>query len=103
MLRLPYENIMHTKNSKQAIESAAVSGCTKISCVRKVGVTRIRKFSAYEIFQGKVKIYWKEDASMHSEIVSLIPRKIKEEKKRKQERLGSRIEQLKRAFWIYST
>ena len=43
----------------------------------------------------KNKIYWKEDAS--SEIVSLIPRKIKEEKKRKQERLGSRIEQLKRA------
>ena len=42
-----------------------------------------------------MKIYWKEDAS--SEIVSLIPRKIKEEKKRKQERLVSRIEQLKRA------
>ena len=41
---------MHTKNSKQVSESAAVSGCTKISCVRKAGVPRIRKFSAYEIF-----------------------------------------------------
>ena len=34
--RLPYENKMHTKNSKQVRESAAVSGCTKIPCVRKV-------------------------------------------------------------------
>ena len=31
-------------------ESAAVSDCTKISCVRKVGEPRIRKLSAYEIF-----------------------------------------------------
>ena len=31
-------------------ESAAVSDCTKISCVRKVGEFRIRKLSAYEIF-----------------------------------------------------
>ena len=28
---------MHTKNSKQVRESASVSGCTKVSCVRKVG------------------------------------------------------------------
>ena len=41
---------MHAKGTKQVRESAAVSDCTKISCVRKVGVPRIRKLSAYEIF-----------------------------------------------------
>ena len=30
------KNRMHTKNAKQVIESAAVSDCTKIPCVRKV-------------------------------------------------------------------
>ena len=30
-------NKMRTKNSKQVRESAAISGCTKISCIRKVG------------------------------------------------------------------
>ena len=48
--RLPYENIRHAKGTKQVRESAAVSDCTKISCVRKVGEPRIRKLSAYEIF-----------------------------------------------------
>ena len=38
------------KRYKQVRESAAVSDCTKISCVRKVGEPRIRKMSAYEIF-----------------------------------------------------
>ena len=37
-----------------------------------------KKILAVHNNNGKVKIYWKEDAS--SEIVSLIPRKIKEEK-----------------------
>ena len=41
---------MHAKGAKQVRESAAVSNCTKISCVRKVGELRIRKLSAYEIF-----------------------------------------------------
>ena len=41
---------MHAKGTKQVRESAAVSDCTKISCVRKVGEPRIRKLSAYEIF-----------------------------------------------------
>ena len=47
---LPYENKMHAKGTKQIRESAAVSDCTKILCVRKVGEPRIRKLSAYEIF-----------------------------------------------------
>ena len=41
---------MHAIGTKQVRESAAVSDCTKISCVRKVGEARIRKLSAYEIF-----------------------------------------------------
>ena len=41
---------MHAKGTKHARESAAVSDCTKISCIRKVGEPRIRKLSAYEIF-----------------------------------------------------
>ena len=41
---------MHAKGTKQVRESAAVSDCTEISCVRKVGEPRIRKLSAYEIF-----------------------------------------------------
>ena len=41
---------MGAKGIKQVRESAAVSDCTKFSCVRKVGETRIRKLSAYEIF-----------------------------------------------------
>ena len=47
---LPYENKMHAKGTKQVKESAAVSDCTKMSCVRKVGQPRIRKLSTYEIF-----------------------------------------------------
>ena len=49
MRRLPYENKMHAKGTKQVRESAAVIDCPKISCVRKVGEPRIRKLSAYEI------------------------------------------------------
>ena len=41
---------MHAKGTKQVRESAAVSNCTKISCVRKVGEPRIRKLIAYKIF-----------------------------------------------------
>ena len=41
---------MHAKGTKHARESAAVSDCTKISCVRKVGEPRIRKLSGYKIF-----------------------------------------------------
>ena len=41
---------MHAKGRKQVRKSAAVSDCTKISCVRKVGEPRIRKLSTYEIF-----------------------------------------------------
>ena len=41
---------MHAKGTKQVRESTAVSDCTKIFCVRKVGEPRIRKLSAYEIF-----------------------------------------------------
>ena len=41
---------MQAKGTKHARESAAVSDCTKISCVRKVREPRIRKLSAYEIF-----------------------------------------------------
>ena len=37
MRRLPYENKMRTKRSKQVTESAVVSVRTKFSCVRKVG------------------------------------------------------------------
>ena len=48
--RLPYENKMHAKGTKQVRESAAVSDCTKISCVRNVGEPRIRKWSACEVF-----------------------------------------------------
>ena len=50
MRRLPYENKMHAKGTKQVRESAAVSDSTKISCARKVGEPRIRKLSAHEIF-----------------------------------------------------
>ena len=50
MRRLLYENKMYAKGTKQFREFAAVSDCTKISCVRKVGEPRIRKLSAYEIF-----------------------------------------------------
>ena len=50
MRRLPCENKMHAKGTKQVRKSAAVSDCTKISGVRTVGVPRIRKLSAYEIF-----------------------------------------------------
>ena len=38
------------KAQSKSRESVAVSDCTKISCVRKVGEPRIWKFSAYEIF-----------------------------------------------------
>ena len=48
--RLPYENKMCANGIKLVRESAAVSDCTKLSCVRKVGEHRIRKWSAYEIF-----------------------------------------------------
>ena len=41
---------VHAKGTKQVRESAAVSGRTKISCVRKVGGPRIRKLSVYETF-----------------------------------------------------
>ena len=44
------KNKMDAKGTKQVRESAAVSDCTEISCVRKVGEPRIRKLSAYEIF-----------------------------------------------------
>ena len=50
MWRLPYENKMHAKGTKQVRESAVVSDCTKISCVRKLREARMRKLSAYEIF-----------------------------------------------------
>ena len=48
--RLAHQNKMLAKGTKQVRESAAVSDCTKISCVRKVEEPRIRKLSAYEIF-----------------------------------------------------
>ena len=48
--QLPYKNKMHAEGTKQIRESAAISDCTNISCVRKVGKPRIRKLSAYEIF-----------------------------------------------------
>ena len=35
--RLPYEDKMHTKSSKELRESAGVSDCTKISCLQKFG------------------------------------------------------------------
>ena len=38
------------QSKSENTESAAVSDCTKISCVRKAGELRIRKLSAYEIF-----------------------------------------------------
>ena len=41
---------MQAKGTKQVREPAAVSDCTKIECVRKVGEPmRIRKLSAYKI------------------------------------------------------
>ena len=48
--RLPYENKMHAKGTKQVRDSTAVSDCTEISCIRKDGEPRIQKLSAYEIF-----------------------------------------------------
>ena len=42
---LPYENKMHTKKSKPVRESAAISGCMKISCVRKVEGPKDTKIS----------------------------------------------------------
>ena len=48
--RLPYENKLDAKGTKQVRVSAAISDCTKISCVRKVGEPRRRKLNAYKIF-----------------------------------------------------
>ena len=48
--QLLYENKMHVKGATQVRESAGISDCTEISCVRKVGEPRIRKLSAYETF-----------------------------------------------------
>ena len=41
---------MYAKGTKQVREYAAISDCTKISCIRKVKEPRIQKMSAYEIF-----------------------------------------------------
>ena len=48
--RLLYENIMHTKRSKQVRESAVVSVCTKFHAYERSEIPNIRKFSAYELF-----------------------------------------------------